>query len=511
MGSRPQKSKASLRVGALSTSDRRDRCFDKVASLFGGPHTGGRVAVIAGQACPRVPLRAKFPPCEGGTMAGKLRSPHAADTASSRGVVRTSPHPRDLCACAGPPGQRRTGNRLSAPVPRGSLRVGNAMHDPNSAPTTPRSSERSPLVMLVAGARPNFVKVAPVQRALARRGRLRTSLVHTGQHHDPEMSEVFFRELGLPEPDAHLGIAGGSHAELTARVMMALDRTIEALRPDLVLVVGDVDSTLAAALVASKRGVPLAHVEAGLRSRDRTMPEEINRVLTDRISDLLFVTEADAVDNLVAEGVARERIDLVGNVMIDTLFACRERVEGRAPPRAARDLLESDFALATLHRPANVDDRERLREILVALDEVAERIPIVLPLHPRTRRSIERFGWGERIGDGGPLRLTEPMGYLDFLHLMLRAKLVLTDSGGIQEETTAIGTPCLTMRENTERPITINQGTNRLVGGSRPKIVEAALEALAAPRTDLSAPPLWDGRAAERIADAIERYLRGPE
>ena len=361
--------------------------------------------------------------------------------------------------------------------------------------------------MLVAGARPNFMKVAPVHRAITAGGRLRTSLVHTGQHHDPEMSEVFFRDLGLPEPDAHLGIAGGSHAELTARVMMALDRAIEAERPDLVVVVGDVDSTLAAALVASKRRLPLAHIEAGLRSRDRTMPEETNRILTDRVSDLLFVTEAAAVENLMAEGVPREAIHLVGNVMIDTLFACRERIENRPPPPIARDLVEGDFALATLHRPANVDDRERLREILAALYEIAGRIPIVLPLHPRTRAGLERFGWGDRIDGGGPLRLTEPMGYLDFMHLMLRSRLVLTDSGGIQEETTAIGTPCLTMRENTERPITLHSGTNRLVGSSRAKIVEAADEALAAPRTDPSIPPLWDGRAAERIAAVIERFL----
>lgn len=362
-------------------------------------------------------------------------------------------------------------------------------------------------VMLIAGARPNFMKVAPVHRALRSSGQLSPYLVHTGQHHDPEMSDVFFRDLGLPEPDAHLGISGGSHAELTARVMVALDKMMDEVQPAMVAVVGDVNSTLAASLVAAKRCIPLAHIEAGLRSGDRTMPEEVNRILTDRVSDLLFVTEEDAVTNLAAEGVSADRVHLVGNVMIDTLFACRPRIEDRSAPAAVRDLVDGSFALATLHRPSNVDHPDHLAEILGALDEVAGFLPVVLPLHPRTRRSMERFDWTDRISRNGPVRMIEPLGYLDFMYLMFRATLVLTDSGGIQEETTAIGTPCITMRENTERPITITQGTNRLVGSEGPNIVQAVREVLDGPSQAAAVPPLWDGRAAERITAIMEAFL----
>ena len=353
------------------------------------------------------------------------------------------------------------------------------MNDSPSEQIEGRINTSKPVVMLVAGARPNFMKVAPVYRAIRRSGRLRPYLVHTGQHHDPEMSDVFFRDLDLSQPDAHLGISGGSHAELTARVMVAIDQMIEDVAPAMVAVVGDVNSTLAASLVAAKRCIPLAHIEAGLRSGDRTMPEEINRILTDRVSDFLFVTEEDAVTNLAAEGVPAERVHMVGNVMIDTLFACRSRIEKRTPPAAVQNLVDGPFALATLHRPSNVDHRDRLGEILDALEEVGKSLPIVLPLHPRTRKSLERFGWTDRVSSDGPVHMIEPLGYLDFMYLMFRSTLVLTDSGGIQEETTAIGTPCITMRENTERPITITGGTNRLVGRSGAKIVEAARDVLA--------------------------------
>lgn len=381
------------------------------------------------------------------------------------------------------------------------------MHDSHSPKTAAPTVAAKPIVMLVAGARPNFMKVAPVHRAIRQSGRLRPYLVHTGQHHDPEMSDVFFRDLDLPQPDAHLGISGGSHAELTARVMVAIDGMIEEVDPALVAVVGDVNSTLAASLVAAKRCIPLAHIEAGLRSRDRAMPEEINRVLTDRISDLLFVTEDAALENLAAEGVPPDQVHMVGNVMIDTLFSCRERIEERPVSAPLKQWADRPFALATLHRPSNVDHRENLGEILGALEEVAANLPIILPLHPRTRRSLERFGWSDRISPDGPVHMIDPLGYLDFMYLMFRARLVLTDSGGIQEETTAIGTPCLTLRENTERPITITHGTNQLVGGSGPRIVAAAKAALATPPSEAAVPPLWDGHAAERITEALEEFL----
>lgn len=375
---------------------------------------------------------------------------------------------------------------------------------PIPAPQPPVDPPKAnqPLVMLVAGARPNFMKVAPVHRALLRRGRLRPYLVHTGQHHDVAMSDIFFRDLGLPQPDAHLGIAGGTHSGLTARIMLALEDLVQRAKPDLMVVVGDVNSTLAAALVAVQAGIPLAHVEAGLRSRDLTMPEETNRMLTDRVADLLFATEADAVRNLAAEGVPPERVHLVGNVMIDSLFTCRPSLTARAAPKAVADLVGRPFALTTLHRPANVDDPAVLGELLAALRRIASRIPVIWPLHPRTRKRLAGLA-----ADDARLRLTEPLGYLDFLSLLLRARLVLTDSGGIQDETTAIGVPCLTLRENTERPITIELGTNQLVGRSEERIVSAAEALLAKQPGDHRLPPLWDGQAAERIAPILEAYL----
>jgi UDP-N-acetylglucosamine 2-epimerase (non-hydrolysing) len=364
-------------------------------------------------------------------------------------------------------------------------------------------------VLHVAGARPNFMKVAPVIRALRARG-VETFLVHTGQHYDPTMSELFFRDLGLPEPDVHLGVGSGSHAQQTARVMERLEPVLLERRPDLVVVVGDVNSTLAGALVCAKLGVPVAHVEAGLRSFDRSMPEEINRVLTDQVSELLFTTSPEAEANLLREGIERARIHFVGNPMIDSL----ERHLAQAARSDVLDRLglsEGSYGVVTLHRPSNVDDPGRLAGILEALRDVASEIPVVFPAHPRTTRTIRAAGLDRFVGDGAAGRgidLTEPLGYLDFLRLMAGARLVLTDSGGIQEETTVLGVPCLTLRPNTERPITIEMGTNRLVGSRPEDIRREALAVLAAPRPTPRRPPLWDGRAGERIAEVIVSWGR---
>jgi UDP-N-acetylglucosamine 2-epimerase (non-hydrolysing) len=349
-------------------------------------------------------------------------------------------------------------------------------------------------VLCVGAARPNFMKLKPVVDGLDRAGAT-TVLVHTGQHYDAAMSDVFFDELGLRPPDHHLGTGSGSHAEQTARVMVAFERLVDEIGGDVVAVVGDVNSTLACSIVGAKAGLRVAHVEAGLRSRDWTMPEEINRVVTDRVSDVLLCPSPDAVDNLRAEGYRDDQIHLVGNVMIDTLVANLDRA--RATGAAQRiGVGGSDYGVVTLHRPANVDDPAMLAELLSALTAISAELPLVFPAHPRTRPQLARVPLGERIV------VTDPLGYLDFLGLMAGARLVLTDSGGIQEESTVLGIPCLTLRENTERPITITEGTNQLVGRTAAGILAGARRALdgeiAARR-----PALWDGRAGERIAAAI--------
>jgi len=360
-------------------------------------------------------------------------------------------------------------------------------------------------VINIVGARPNFMKVAPVVEAMRRRpAEFEPLVVHTGQHYDERMSDAFFRDLGLPAPDVHLGVGSGSHARQTAAVMERFEPVVLEERPDWVLVVGDVNSTLACALVCSKLSVPVAHVEAGLRSRDRTMPEEINRLLTDQLADLLLTPSADGDENLLREGIPPERIRLVGNVMIDSLLAQMGRAAG-SPVREELGVAGGEYAVVTLHRPSNVDDPRRLGGILSALTRIGERLPVVFPAHPRTRKNIEEFGLGAEAAAGGRVRLVEPLGYHDFLRLYSGARLVLTDSGGLQEETTALGIPCLTLRENTERPVTLELGTNRLVGTDPGRIVRAAREALEeaaggpAPRV----PPLWDGRTADRILDAL--------
>src|SRR5256714_4383001 len=347
----------------------------------------------------------------------------------------------------------------------------------------------------VVGARPNFMKVGPIVDAMKRRRTEFTPLVvHTGQHYDAQMSDAFFRDLGLPEPDVYLGVGSGSHAAQTAAVMQSFEPVVLAEKPDWVVVVGDVNSTLACALVCVKLGVRVAHVEAGLRSRDRTMPEEINRLLTDQIADLLFTPSHDAGENLLAEGIPPGRIRFVGNVMIDSLQKNLDTARDLRT-REKLGLTGFDYALLTLHRPSNVDLRDSFERILVALAVIESRLPIVFPVHPRTRKTIAELGLSDRIDAIRDLRVIDPLGYLDFLNLSSSARLVLTDSGGIQEETTALGVPCLTLRENTERPITIEMGTNVIVGTDTAKIVAEATAALnGSAKKSTRQPPLWDGR-----------------
>lgn len=359
----------------------------------------------------------------------------------------------------------------------------------------------------IVGARPNFPKMAPIIAA-ARSGGMDTTLVHTGQHYDAALSDGFFVDLDLPEPDVHLGVGSASHAVQTAKVMEAFDAVLERRPTDMVVVVGDVNSTLACALVAAKRHVPVAHVEAGLRSFDRSMPEEINRVLTDQLADLLFTTERAAAEHLVREGVRPERIHFVGNVMIDTLLKHRATARNRAIVRQL-DLHPRGYAVATIHRPSNVDSASAARRTAAAIHVLAERLKVVLPLHPRTRSRFQEFGLLDDLLAAG-ICVLEPQSYLDFLALMDNAAVVLTDSGGIQEETTALGVPCLTFRENTERPITIAEGTNRLVG-TDPSRVREALEASLQPPQPVRIPELWDGRAAERIIAIIAKGRSVPD
>jgi len=362
-------------------------------------------------------------------------------------------------------------------------------------------------VINVVGARPNFMKVAPIVTAMKKRpAKFLPLVVHTGQHYDSAMSDSFFRDLELPEPDTHLGVGSASHAAQTAAVMERFEPVVLREGPDWVLVVGDVNSTIACALVCVKLGVKVAHVEAGLRSRDRTMPEEINRLLTDQIADLLFTPSHDADENLLAEGIPRERIRLVGNVMIDSLQKNLQTAR-TLQTREQLGLRGVDFALLTLHRPSNVDLRESFERILLALEAIAAKLPIIFPVHPRTKKTIAELGLSDRVESIKDLRTVEPLGYLDFLNLSSSARLVLTDSGGIQEETTALGIPCLTLRENTERPITVEMGTNVVVGTDTMKIVAAANAALnGSAKKALRQPPLWDGHTSERILDALEEF-----
>ena len=356
------------------------------------------------------------------------------------------------------------------------------------------------LVHLVCGARPNFMKVAPLYHALLAQPWAAPVIVHTGQHYDANMSGAFFAEFGLPEPHMSLGVGSGSHAEQTARVMVAYEKILQELRPDLVVVVGDVNSTMAATIAASKLGVKVAHLEAGLRSRDRRMPEELNRLVTDVLADILWAPSQDGVDNLLAEGIPAERIQLVGNIMIDSLEMCRGRIE-RQDAFSGFGQSRGSYAVVTIHRPSNVDDPAVLRGLCEILERASESIPLVFPVHPRTRQRIAADALlAESLG-AGRLFLPDPMPYIAFMNLVFNARLVITDSGGIQEETTYLGIPCLTLRENTERPVTITHGTNRLCAPG--DLLESVGQVLSAEPRPAPSIEFWDGRTAGRVVDAI--------
>ena len=364
-------------------------------------------------------------------------------------------------------------------------------------------------VILVAGARPNFMKIAPLMRAISKhnassRGTpIKPVLIHTGQHYDYEMSQVFFQNLELTQPDIHLDIGSGTHAEQTGKVMIGFEEVLLREKPDLVVVVGDVNSTLAAALAAVKLHIPVAHIEAGLRSYDRTMPEEINRLLTDAISDYLFTPSPDANENLEREGIPPKKIFLVGDVMVDSLLHCKPIAE-QSQILGQLGLSENNYALLTLHRPSNVDNRESLSKIMEALGEISRRIPIVFPAHPRTQKRLKEFDLLNHLPiANNQLCITEPLGYIDFLKLEMNTRFVMTDSGGIQEETTVLDIPCLTLRNTTERPITIIQGTNILVGNDTQRIIEEAFRIIDGNGKRGSCPELWDGKAAERIVNIL--------
>jgi UDP-N-acetylglucosamine 2-epimerase (non-hydrolysing) len=368
----------------------------------------------------------------------------------------------------------------------------------------------------VVGARPNFMKIAPLMDEYKKYSSIHPILIHTGQHYEEEMSDLFFKELEIPKPDIHLGVGSASHAVQTAEIMKRLEPVLVDTRPDLVVVVGDVNSTIACALTSVKLCIPVAHVEAGLRSFDRTMPEEINRVLTDAISDYLFTTERSANENLIKEGIETDKIFFVGNVMIDTLLRHRKKAENSHILRriGLDNGMVAPYAVLTMHRPSNVDQNGTFQAILKGLLSLSEILPIIFPAHPRTKKQIELLGLKKYFIADPPntrprkgIHLINPLGYLDFLHLMSNSKMVLTDSGGMQEETTVLGVPCLTLRNNTERPVTIDQGTNVLVGSSKDQILSKGTQVLNGGIPERRTPKLWDGRAAERIVNIILRRM----
>lgn len=363
-----------------------------------------------------------------------------------------------------------------------------------------------PIIYLVAGARPNFMKIAPIVRALQAHAGLGFKIIHTGQHYDREMNDVFFEELGIPAPDVFMAAGGGSHAQQTAKIMLAFEELCQQQRPDAVLVVGDVNSTLACSIVAKKLNIPVAHVEAGLRSGDMTMPEEINRLVTDSISDWFFVTEPSAVDHLRREGKAESAIHYVGHVMVDNVLYQAGKLAAGAPADAAVGAFKAAhprYGVVTLHRPSNVDDAAMMARLAGALREIAAELPLIFPVHPRTRANLEKFG----IDLGPNVTLTGPQGYMAFLALWKDAAMVLTDSGGLQEETTALGVPCLTLRENTERPVTVEEGSNVLAGTDPRRIVAEARQILRGEGKRGRRPHLWDGQAAERIVHILAAEL----
>ena len=359
-------------------------------------------------------------------------------------------------------------------------------------------------IILVVGARPNFMKIAPIYAELQSRGQ-ELILLHTGQHYDDNMSKVFFDDLGMPKPDIYMGIGSGSHAYQTGTVMIEFEKICQEKDPSMVVVVGDVNSTVACTIVCAKMGIPCAHVEAGLRSFDRDMPEEINRILTDSVADLLLTPSPDGDEHLRAEGIAEERIIRVGNVMIDSLYNNLARAESSSIQDELG--LEEDYSILTLHRPSNVDDEGIFAGIISALEVIGKEIQIVFPMHPRTEKMAKQFSLYERIASIPRIKITGPVGYLDFVALMSNSKLVLTDSGGLQEETTALGIPCITLRENTERPITVTEGTNTIVGCDPALIKSTALDALTTGGKSGRIPEMWDGKTAHRIADVLINYI----
>jgi UDP-N-acetylglucosamine 2-epimerase (non-hydrolysing) len=362
-------------------------------------------------------------------------------------------------------------------------------------------------IINVVGARPNFMKIAPIMEAYKAYSDITPLLVHTGQHYDQKMSDLFFRQLEIPEPDLNLEVGSASRISQTAQIMQRFEPVVAQEKPDAVLVVGDVNSTVACGLVAVDAGVKLIHVEAGLRSFDRNMPEETNRILTDSISDLLFCTEQSGVDNLLREGISRQKIHLVGNVMVDTLLKNRARAEQTTILEEV-GVEAGGYAVLTLHRPSNVDDTTVFGRLLDALELIQMELPIIFPVHPRTRQRLLEGVLGERVSGMSQLWQIDPLGYLEFLKLLSHAKVVLTDSGGIQEETTLLGVPCLTLRENTERPVTCELGTNRLVG-TNPKVIHEAFQQIRSSSTKrVRLPDLWDGRASERLLKVLDQYMR---
>ncbi|MEP7243411.1 MAG: UDP-N-acetylglucosamine 2-epimerase (non-hydrolyzing) [Gammaproteobacteria bacterium] len=365
----------------------------------------------------------------------------------------------------------------------------------------------STVVHLIAAARPNFMKVAPLYHALARESWCSPRIVHTGQHYDANMSDAFFRDLRLPEPAHHLEVGSGSHAEQTGRTMIAYEAVCGRERPDVVIVVGDVNATAACAMVGAKLCIPVVHLEAGLRSRDRTMPEEINRLVTDAIADLLWTPSPDADVNLRAEGVPQDKIDCIGNIMIDSFEMLRDRIEG-ADTRKRLGLEGEPYAVVTLHRPSNVDHREKLAVLVAALVQLSKDLRIVFAIHPRTRRRLEEFGLLGEITGSPRIVATEPLGYIEFMNLVARCTIAVTDSGGLQEETTYLGIPCATLRENTERPITVTEGTNRLLGADQ--LVGAVQSALKGQWPKGKRPDRWDGKAAGRACQSLQKWLSKP-
>ena len=367
-------------------------------------------------------------------------------------------------------------------------------------------------ILNIVGARPNFMKIAPLMKEYATHtDSIKASLLHTGQHYDEELSGAFFSELEIPKPDTFLGVGSGTHAEQTARIMVKFEKAVSKERPDLVLVVGDVNSTLACTLVAAKLQIPVAHVEAGLRSFDRSMPEEINRIVTDALADLLFTTSRDANENLLREGIPQEKIFFVGNTMIDTLMRMRPLLK-KSRARGQLSLNGHRFAYVTLHRPSNVDDKNVLRGICDAFEKVQQQVTLVWPLHPRTRKMLEQHGLASRLASMKNVRIADPLPYIDSLALMAEAQFVITDSGGIQEETTVLGIPCLTLRPNTERPVTVTEGTNDVIGNDPAVIEDRALRLAAGHGAKQGRiPTLWDGKAAERIVGImLQRWNEAP-